>query len=225
MPINKLLAGAVKIFLLSQVSEVKQLDIRVSGKSRQILKGYIPEVFINTQKAIYQQLHFSTLEVQGSNIKINLGQVKSQKALQLLEPILVDLKALILATDAIQSLTAPLLQDGLTDIAQKLLAGYPEYLVNKENYHWEQISLTNEAIAFSGTLQKSDRTIPLKLATQVKLANNHTLILLAQEITTDRSLPISEEPITFDLGEQTSITELKITPEQLALTGKITIYP
>ena len=225
MPINKLLAGAVKIFLLSQVSEVKQLDIQVSGKSRQILKGYIPEVFINTQKAIYQQLHFSILEVQGSNIKINLGQVKSQKALQLLEPILVDLKALILATDAIQSLTAPLLQDGLTDIAQKLLAGYPEYLVNKENYHWEQISLTNEAIAFSGTLQKSDRTIPLKLATQVKLANNHTLILLAQEITTDRSLPISEEPITFDLGEQTSITELKITPEQLALTGKITIYP
>ena len=85
--------------------------------------------------------------------------------------------------------------------------------------------MTNEAIAFSGTLQKSDRTIPLKLATQVKLANNHTLILLAQEITTDRSLPISEEPITFDLGEQTSITELKITPEQLALTGKITIYP
>ena len=225
MPINKLLAGAVKIFLLSQVSEVKQLDIQVSGKSRQILKGYIPEVFINTQNAIYQQLHFSTLEVQGSNIKINLGQVKSQKALQLLEPILVDLKALILATDAIQSLTAPLLQAGLTDIAKKLLAGYPEYLVNKENYHWEQISLTNEAIAFSGTLQKSDRTIPLKLATQVKLANNHMLILLAQEITTDRSLPISEEPITFDLGEQTSITELKITPEQLALTGKITIYP
>ena len=225
MPINKLLAGAVKIFLLSQVSEVKQLDIQVSGKSRQILKGYIPEVFINTQNAIYQQLHFSTLEVQGSNIKINLGQVKSQKALQLLEPILVDLKALILVTDAIQSLTAPLLQAGLTDIAQKLLAGYPEYLVNKENYHWEQISLTNEAIAFSGTLQKSDRTIPLKLATQVKLANNHMLILLAQEITTDRSLPISEEPVTFDLGEQTSITELKITPEKLALTGKITIYP
>lgn len=225
MPINKLLAGAVKIFLLAQVSEVKQLDIQILGKTRQILKGYIPELFINTQEVIYQQLHFSTLEVRGSNIKINLGQVKSQKALQLLEPILVDLQALFLVIDVTNSLAAPLLQAGLTDIAQRLLASYPEYLANKENYHWDTISLEDNAIAFVGTLQQSAKTIPLKFQTQVKLADSHTLILLPQAIITDKSLPLPEKPITFDLGEQTVIAKLEIAPQQIALAGKITIYP
>ncbi len=54
---------------------------------------------------------------------------------------------------------------------------------------------------------------------------NITYILLTQEITIDKPLPLPEELVNFDLDEQTVTLKLEINLEQLAVVGKITIYP
>lgn len=54
---------------------------------------------------------------------------------------------------------------------------------------------------------------------------NIPYILLTKEITIDKPLPLPEELVNFDLDEQTVTLKLEINLEQLAVVGKITIYP
>ena len=225
MLINKLLAGAVKLWLKSQISELEDLQLKIYGRDREILKGYIPEVFVGTKKAVYQQLHLSQAEIKGTNIKINLTQLKQKKPLQLLEPIEVQINTFLLAIDAQKSLTSSLLQAALSDIALRILVERPEIMASPSAYQWQKIYFADSIIIFAGVIRQESGDIPLKITTQLELKDANSLLLLPLEISTTKLLELNKETIVFDLGEQTAIAELEITPEKLALTGKITIYP
>lgn len=87
--IASVLSPAIKLYLRSQVDQVEGLEIKIKGGDSQILRGHIPEVSLMAQRAIYQGLFLSQVQVTGENIKINLGQVLKGKALRLLEPIFI----------------------------------------------------------------------------------------------------------------------------------------
>ena len=94
--ISKLLSSAVKLYLRSQVTQVEDLQVKISGKNKQILKGYIPQVFLSCDRAIYQGLNLSQIELNGLDIAINLPEVIKKKPLRLLEPIFVEIKLKLL---------------------------------------------------------------------------------------------------------------------------------
>ena len=120
MLIDKLLSGAVRLWLQSQVSAIDNLNLQIIGKDKQILRGYIPQVFISATNAIYQGVSISKLEIVGNNIKFNLPQVVKRKPLQLLEPIKIEIEVLLKEIDLQKSLSSPLLAAGLTDLWRSL---------------------------------------------------------------------------------------------------------
>ena len=114
--ISKILSPAVWLWLRSQVEQVSNLEVKISGSDRQILTGYIPRVFMCARHVVYQGLHLSQVQLVGENILTNLGQVLRGKPLQLLEPVPVSGELLLKESDLNASLQSPLLANALNDL-------------------------------------------------------------------------------------------------------------
>lgn len=228
MLIDKLLSGAVKLWLKSQVSTIDNLKIEIIGKDQEILQGSIPEVCISAGNAVYQGLHISELGIKGTNINFNLPQVLKRKPLQLLEPIIIEIKVLLQETDLQNSLSSPLLIAGLTDIWNRFIFDNQEKLEqNQENYKWKHLYLSESVISFHGTYSKQENdNYPLGITTSIKLNDSHSLLLSPQQITTISELPITNaESLMLDLGTQVSIADFDLTSNHLLLKGTITVFP
>ena len=227
--ITKLLSAAVKLYLRSQVSQVEDLQVRISGKNRQILQGYIPQVFLSCKKGVYQGLYLREIEVRGNDIAVNLPEVLKQKPLRLLEPIIVEIKVCLDANDLSNSLTSNLLQSGLTDLWQIILkadrASSTNLQLTGSNIEWTNIAIADRALNFSGTYQNylGDNQ-RLTLSTGVSLANSHTLCLSPLKI--NNKLDYGDElkeKLKIDLGTDVDLEKLIIEFEQLLCWGKITV--
>ena len=73
--ISKLLSTAVKLYLRSQVERAEYLKVKIIGGNKQILTGYIPQIFLSCSHAVYQGLYFSQVELRGADIAVNLPEV------------------------------------------------------------------------------------------------------------------------------------------------------
>lgn len=227
MLVNKLLSGAVKLWLKSQVSEVKDLKINIVGNNRQILTGEIPEVGICANDAVYQGLHLSKLKVKSTKIKFDLSQILNKKQFELSEPIIIDIAVFSLAKDLQNSLSSLLMNSGLTDIWYRFLAANSINIeTNRHNYCWNYLSLFQDGIEFKGIEQQAKNNSLVGIKTHIKSLDRHSLLLTPIEINPSPEISIKDiQPLTFDLGKQVFINQLEITPEHLFLQGEITIYP
>lgn len=227
MPIDKLLSGAVRLWLQSQVSTVDDLNLKILGKNSQIIRGYIPQVFISATDVVYQEIQISKLEIVGNNIKFNLPQVVKIKPLQLLEPIVIKIEVLLKEIDLQKSLSSPLLAAGLSDLWHRFLIPNMASLVPKEHYQWNSLSLSEAKLCFKGTYKKlKNDDLPIGMDTKIELNDPHTLLLSPVKIITIPELPVTKtENLTVDLGKQVSIARLEITEEHLLLRGTITVFP
>ena len=225
--ITKLLSAAVKLYLRSQVSRVEDLQVRITGKNRQILKGFIPQVFLYCQKGIYQGLHLREVEVKGNDIAIKLPEVYKKKPLKLLEPIVVEVKLSLNGDDLYNSLDSRLLQSGLTDLWQIILETENENSIDS-NIKWNNIAIGDRELCFSGTYQDaSGKENKLDLSTGVSLSNSHTLCFSPLKINSDLDLAKDSrqkrKKIEIDLGRDVEIEKLIIESERLLCWGKITV--
>lgn len=228
MLIDKLLSGAVRLWLQSQVSAIDNLNLQIIGKDQQILRGYIPQVFISATNAIYQGVQISKLEIVGNNIKFNLPQVVKRKPLQLLEPIKIDLEVFLREIDLQQSLSSPLLAAGLTDLWKRfLMPNVAQSAQKNEFYQWHSLSLSEAKLFFQGTYKKLENDdLLIGIETKIRLNDSHTLLLSPVKIITIPELPVTKaENLTLDLGTQISIARLEITKEHLLVRGTITVFP
>lgn len=228
MLIDKLLSGAVRLWLQSQVSAIDNLNLQIIGKDKQILRGYLPQVFISATNAIYQGVQISKLEIVGNNIKFNLPQVVKRKPLQLLEPIKIEIEVLLKEIDLQKSLSSSLLATGLTDLWNRFLMPDLASLNTKnELYQWNYLSLSEGRLFFKGNYGKLEYDdLPIGINTRIELKNSHTLLLSPVKIITIPELPITEtENLTLDLGKQVLIARLEITEEHLLVRGTITVFP
>jgi hypothetical protein len=101
---------------------VDDLQFQLQGGDRQILTGHIPGISIQASNAIYQGLHLSRIGLEGSNIRVNLGQVIKGQPLRLLEPVPVTGELLLKEGDLQASLRSTLLSNALSELLGTLLA-------------------------------------------------------------------------------------------------------
>jgi hypothetical protein len=227
--INYIISTAVKFYLRSQVEHIEDLQIKIIAGDRQILKGYIPKVFLAGSRAVYQGLHLGEIELKGSDIGFNLPEVLKRKPLKLLEPILVDVKLLLEANDLQASLTSPLLKSGLRDLWQIILAAQgindPQVELVKYEINWHTISFATQQLNLQGTYQDLDDNVTeLKISTGISLTNYRTLSLSPLTIeTTMQLLPNYVNQLEIDLGTEVAIEQLTIESDKLLCCGKITI--
>ncbi len=227
--ISKIISPALRLWLKSQVEEIETLELKITVDDGQILKGYIPQVYLATNRAIYQGLHLREIELKAENIKINLGQIIRGKALRLLEPVPVFGQLLLNATDLQASLISPLLSSGLTDLLCSLLekSGIQEAysLLRLYQISWQNITIDQEKFTINGTFKKSDHyTYFINIRSGLSLSSPQKLNLnpiyiegLPEDLTIDRN------QIEIDLGDLVEISQLSLGKGELSCIGQLIV--
>ena len=221
--INRILSTAVKFYLRSQVSRAKDLQVKIVGKNRQILQGYIPQVLLSCDRVIYQGLHLNQVEVKGANIGFNLPEVLKKKPFQLLEPIVVNVRLSINSADLQSSLTSPLLQSGLTDLLRSIPSIQQERAISE--IKWQSIAIAAQRLTLLGSYQDNNsNTKKLNLSTGIALLDSHTLDLSPLKIDGELTqFKQHNHPLEIHLGKDVVIEQLEIKSEQILCSGQITI--
>ncbi|MBF2065758.1 MAG: DUF2993 domain-containing protein [Calothrix sp. C42_A2020_038] len=223
--ITTVLQGAVKLFLRSQVSDIKELDIDIQASDRQLLSGIIPKVYVFASGAVYQGLHLTSLQLSAENIRINIGSILKGQPLRLSETIPVAGTLVLEEEDINASLTSPLLSGALNDALLQLL---PEIGRKPKSIIWQKIILSNnQFILFAnpGTEINTELEEPLEIGIKLNLVDSHKLELI----------PLSEQYIQaqngvqnghrFDLGSDVDIEYLELIPSKVTCKGWINVNP
>ena len=227
--IGKVISTAVKLFLRSQVTQIEDLQLKITGRNRQIIQGCIPEVFLFCRHAVYRGLHLRQIELKAVNIGFNIKEVLKRKPLQLVEPISVDITLLLEAGDLQASLPSVLLSGGLKDFLYSLLSAKgienPQEKLADYQIDWQTITLAEQKINLTGILKDSTSEVTqLKIAAGITLANPHTLALSPLEIVTIPPLPLDNcDRLEIDLGKSVAIAQLAVEDEKLLCAGQITV--
>ncbi len=229
--ISTVLSPALRLWLRSQVEQVEALQFQIVGSDRQILSGYIPGVSIAANSAVYQGLHLSKIQLEGSDIRVNLGQVLKGKPLRLLERVPVTGQLLLLQSDLQASLQAPLLSNALTELLGTLLksnglTNLADNLKNKQ-ISWQQITIDSDRLTICGTLtDPNSPTTPIMMRAGLELVTPRELRLNPLEIQTSlATTPRNLDSFQLDLGPEVDIQELTLTPGQLVCRGRLNVIP
>jgi hypothetical protein len=236
--IHRVLEPAIQFWLRSQVESVSSLSVHLEGGDRQILSGYLPLVHLNTQKVVYRGLHLSQIEISAHNLRINIGQILKGKSLRLLEPISIDLNVALHAEDAQASLHSELFQGAIIDALQLLVGEQISDALGQEMssesliLKTPNLSLAENSLRFSAVLSTcaEDKSVPVALQTSLSLNDPHSLTLEHPEWLptphAKRGLPLHDlHGYTFDLGPQTQLHSLRVSPEGLSIQGQMTVLP
>ena len=222
--ISKVLSPAVRLWLRSQVEQVSNLEVKISGSDRSLLAGQIPCISISATRAVYQGLHLSQLRLVGQNICINLGQVLRGKPLRLLEPIPVSGELLLEESDLNTSLRSPLLADALTELLTTLL---PTTYTKDRQLSCHKITINNDQLIINATLATDTiNPKPVVISTGLQLVSCHELQLEQPQIETQVGFSaLNLDNFKLDLGKEVDIQELTLVSGELICRGRINVLP
>lgn len=229
--ISSVLSPAVQLWLRSQVEQVEALQFHIVGGDREILKGHIPGVSVAASKAVYQGLHLSHIELEGSNIHVNLGQAIKGKPLRLLEPIPVEGQLFLRESDLQASLGSPLLSTALSDLLNTFLKAYGVTTLADElqdaTITWQQVDIDTDQLTIFGTLTHAAfETTPVLIRAGLQLATSRQLRLNPLQIQLHSSTPpLNLDGFQIDLGSDVDLQELTLTPGKIACRGRLKVIP
>ncbi|MBF2015234.1 MAG: DUF2993 domain-containing protein [Rivularia sp. T60_A2020_040] len=221
--ITNVLTAAIKLWLRTQVSHVEQLQVEILGGDRQIISGNIPTVSIVAQKAVYQGLHLSFINLVAKNICIDISSILKGKNLQLLEKISVFAELNQQEADLSASLSSTLLSTVLNDVLVKFL---PEYSANSKSISWEKITIKDGLFVIFAVIDQENNPQPLDICMGLKLLSPHELSIAPICVTSNtKTLFESHEGEYIDLGFDIEIQELQIIPGKIICRGIINVNP
>ena len=227
--ISKILSPALQFWLRSQVEEVNSLVFKIQGQDQQILRGYIPEVHLSSQDAVYQGLHLGIIEVVATNIRINIGQVLRGKPFRLLEPIQVSGQIKISTQDLQSSITSSILINALNELLLLLLesSGVPAFgeILTQGSLTWQHIDLGEQCFKLGGIWTSLDSEIyPFTLSAALRLLSGQSLYLDNIEV---KGLPstyqVTLTELRVELGTDINLSTLLVAKDELQAQGDATI--
>jgi hypothetical protein len=227
--VSKVLSPALGLLLRSQVQQVEELQIQIQGQDRQILKGYIPSVFLNSRRAVYQGLHLGHLQIRGENIRINIGQVLKGKPLRLLENIQVTGEIKIEASDIQASVSSSILANALTDLLLTLLEvqelADPDHFAQTYQVNWQTINLHTDQFTLRGTVcDRQGNSHPIHLQANLELANPQTLQMASVYLEgLPQFSPLSLREFTVNLGTDVELEALKLEADRILCSGRFLV--
>ncbi|MGJ3252956.1 MAG: LmeA family phospholipid-binding protein [Elainellaceae cyanobacterium] len=239
--ISTILSPALSVWLRSQTDRVETLHVKLEGGDRQVLSGYIPAVSISAQRAVYQGIHLSCVELKGSEIRVNMGQIVRGKPFRLLNEIPVHGEISISLSDLNASIQTPLLAQAIEEIISKLIHINLHRLVDSSFGRFmsaaQRIDLENlrvnaapDRLTLSGWMQLSSRRLYLTLHSRLRLLDVRTLSLediqMSVTPTSQSDRPFTTvDDISLDLGSEVCLHELAVHPDRLFCRGTIRVIP
>lgn len=241
--IGTLLTTAVQFWLRSQVDKIDHLDFKIEGSNRSLLSGYIPRVSVSAENAVYQGLHLTQVQLQGSEIRFNLGQVLKGQPLHLLESFFVT-GSLHLNESALNlSLQASMLKDALNNFVLSLLSSMTEVSLNtasdtqlESSNSWvnsiEQIQdskiilETDHLILKAKLLLATGELLSFRLKTGLALASSHELLFVEPKLETPMlNTELHFNDYILDLGTDIKIQDLILSPEGVEINATLKVNP
>lgn len=229
--ISTVLSPALRLWLRSQVEQVEDLHFQLVGGDRQILTGHIPGISIQASNAVYQGLYLSKINLEGTNIRVNLGQVIKGKPLRLLEPVPVAGELLLQERDIQASLGSALLSNALSELLTTLLASdgttHNTDDLRDRKISWQKIILDPGQFTLWGTLtDTAHQTTPVVISAGLKLVSPRELLLYSIQIQIHPQVtPRNLDALPIDLGPEVDLQKLTISPEQLVCRGSLKVIP
>ncbi len=237
--IGTLLSSAGKLWLRSQVESIDHLHLTIEGSNRSLLTGHIPQVSVTATQAVYQGLHLSQVQLQGSGIRFNLGQVLKGQPLQLLEPFFITGNLQFTQFDLKASLQASILAEGLKEFLFSLLGSVPmNPLLSRpeplnilfpdiQQLQDPDLTLAQNQVTLTTKILLSDgQLIPFVLKTFLKLASPHELTLVKPLLESSELIPTTQlEDYTINLGSDINIEELIICEDSIDIKASIKVNP
>jgi hypothetical protein len=241
--IGSLLSTAIGLWLRSQVDKIDHLHLNIEGSNRSLLSGDIPGVSVAAENAIYRGLHLTQVQLQGSNIRFNLGQVLKGQPLHLLEPFFVTGNLHLNQFDLNQSLQAPMLVQALNELVLSLLISLTQsspgsfhHPRQEENDSWvksvqqiqdTQILIeTDHLILNAQLLFDSGELLSFKLKTGLEIANFRELVLVQPQVQIyDINTELHLDHYIIDLGSDIKIQDLVLSPGLLEIQAMLKVNP
>lgn len=245
--IGRILPGAVRLWLRSQVDQIESLSLELKGRDRQILSGYLPGVAVAAQQAIYRGIHIDKLTLSAAEIRINIAQVIRGKPLRLLKQFPVMGEVALTGQDLNASLVSPLLREGLLDFWRKLMQvpllaeavatryGPLPLALDVELYD-AQVRLGHQCLglSFYPKAQNQIAERPVILGTGLALVGGNQLRLddprwldQLDQLSDPQQGQLVEglHGFHWDLGRDAQLETLALQPELLCCKGQIWVRP
>lgn len=233
--LSSVFTPALRLWLRSQVQQIDKLELQIAGGDRQLLGGYVPQVEVMAENAVYQGLHLTHIRLSGSNIRVNLRQILHGKSLRLLEVVPVTGEATMTEADLNASLRSPLLSQAVSEFLVRLLRSGEADLLDAPaehlNFNQLRIQLGEKQLTLSANLISASGT-PTEIAirTGLKVANGHRLQLDQPQwlphAQAKRGLLLRElDGWTIDLGADVQLEQLAIDRGKIACQGGINVIP
>ncbi|HEY9752774.1 MAG TPA: DUF2993 domain-containing protein, partial [Coleofasciculaceae cyanobacterium] len=228
--ISQVLAPALRFWLRSQLDHVEDLCLTISAGDRQVLSGAVGEVCLAAQKAVYQGLHVSQVQVRAVGIRTNLGQVIRGKPFRLLEPFPVAGNLILQEADLTASLQAPLLAQAVIDFLLPLLTANADLLSPSQDlqvlrFDYVTIQIEPGHVTLTANLLDINHAaIPITFRTGLAIEQGNQLHL-RQPVWLHRELSRPLPDQVFYLGEQVYLDYLILDFGQIYCRGQVTVIP
>lgn len=221
--VTNVLTEAIKLWLRTQVSHIEQLQLDIQARNRQILSGYIPSVSIVAEKAVYQGLHLSFIDLVAQNIRINIGSILKGEQLRLLEKVSVFCKLSQVEEDLSASLSSTLLSTALNDILAKFL--WSDSL-NSKSISCQKVQIKDNQLVINATIDEENNPQALDIYVGLNLLSTHELRIAPIYVTSNtKTLFESSDGEYLDLGTDVEIQDLKLIPGKIICRGTINVNP
>lgn len=237
--ISRVLPVAVKFWLQTQLDEIGDLKFEIQATDRQVLSGHIPGIALSAQQAIYQGVQITDIDVQASNITINIGQVLRGKPLRLKQPFPIT-GHVVFDGDALEaSSTGSILADGLLDFWQTLLAKEDVAAEVATYYGPEVAALGDQNLSqYQSKMQPLGADLVLhlirhgqseiRLRGTINVDQGHILRLVTAQWCLSSGEHVPSDALSnfcWNLGEHTHLHSLQVQNEQLTCQCKIMVQP
>jgi hypothetical protein len=231
--ISRILPPAVRLLIQTQVDHIDNLTFQIEGRDRQILSGYVPKAAIAADRAIYQGLHLSHVQVEALEIRINLGQVLRGKPLRLLQRFPIAGEVVIQEGDLAASLAAPILRDGIRSLLQQLMAAqssgqdlrpYLGALLQGDRLQVGEVAIAPNQLTFT-LLPAQETAAAVTLQTGLAVREGHILVLLQPTVKSAAADPMQLDGFELDLGPDVQIDSLTLAAGQIDIRGTVQVIP
>ncbi|MDX2272881.1 MAG: DUF2993 domain-containing protein [Cyanobacteriota bacterium] len=225
---GSLLSPLVSAWIRSEVESVENLNVQITGSDADILNGTIQQANVSGDNLSYQGFQVSQLQLNGQNIRLNVGEaVQGKGQLRLLAPVPVQVAMKLTEADLNRTLQAPMIQQQLAQAQVNLPIGGQAvpFLISQP-----QVTLESGRVRIQAQLKTPEGSqLPITLTTGLRAQNSNQLLLvdpawIAEGQSTPIPIPgLSNLPIQLD--PDVTIRRLEVQPGQILYDGSLTIQP
>lgn len=224
-----LITPLLKTWVMRQVSQAENLDIKLQGTDQELLGGLIPQVDISADNVIYQGIQARSVSLVGRSVQLDLSQAFRGGGVTLKSPVRADLVIKMAEPDLNRYLTSSQFQKQFANLRLPMpgLSGSASTVPLTINQ--PQISLLEQGRIQLAAALKPDQgaSLPVQITTGLDLLNGNTLKLNNPELKSNGQLLPTElfQNLKIDLGPDTLVKSLDIRKGLMQMNGIFTIRP